>query len=130
MAIRVKWDETQQHVMCWEFVGQWSLDDLITAGQHTGQLLREAASQPVDFMIDVSQGGLIPPRLISYLRQTRLARHPREGLKIIVGADQYLRIFFKEFLRYAPEHWDIRFADTYEEARAMIIAQRPSLSRS
>lgn len=130
MAIHVDWDDPQKEILRWEFVGYWTLDELLQAAQHTTRLLLDDTSTTVDFIINVSQGGLIPPRLLPYLRKTQLRRHPREGIKIVVGADQYLRIFFQEFWRYAPAHWDIRFADTYEEARALIRSQRPSLLRS
>ncbi len=130
MAIQVEWDDQEQHIVRWRFIGHWTLDDLIKAAKFTERRFLDEATQPIDFIIDVTHGGLIPPRLMPFARGVHVAEHPLEGMKIFVGADRYLHIFFAEFSRYAPAHWDIRFAESYEDARAIIRAQRPTLLRS
>jgi hypothetical protein len=129
MGIQVRWDNAEHNILLWEFNGRWTVDNII-AGIETSDRYLNQATERVDFIIDVSEGGLIPPQLLRFVRNHHHKPHPMEGKKVVIGADRYLRLFWRELARYVPRHWQIEFAETYEAARAIIEAERYPALRS
>jgi hypothetical protein len=123
MGIHVQYDATPPTLIVWTMTGRWTITDLQRALQTNDRLL-DSAEQRVDFIVDVSQGGLIPRPFIGFLRKVETQPHALEGMKVVVGADHYLRVFWEGIARYVPDYWQVCFVDSVEEARAYLAAQR------
>ena len=126
MGIHVQQDQIQPTIILWTMTGHWSVADLEQALQVNAQLLA-AATQRMDFVIDISRGGLIPPQFIGFLRKYKSSHHPMEGFKVVIGADHYLRIFWQGLSDYLPRYWQVHFADSMVAARALLAKQRDSI---
>jgi hypothetical protein len=121
MGIQLKWCDDAHSLIYWRFEDGWTIEHLQTALAENCEMMNTVQAR-VDLILDVSGGGLLPPDLIRFLRYYRIDPHPLSHMKIIIGANEYLRLFWRNVAPLTPKNWRILFAGSLEEAR-MIIEQ-------
>lgn len=127
MGICVEKRGADDGILFWHFRGQWTwghLDEALKAShQYTGGLHKR-----VDFILDIRDMSLPPADLVSQLRQRarRAPDDPHTGMKIVVGADSYLKLLWQFTAPYLRPCWQIHFADTAAEAVCLIFTNRAS----
>lgn len=123
MGIHIGWCDDDQTIILWRFETRWTLADLQTTLAEN-QATLHAADQRIDFILDITEGGLAPLKFTWFMRNYREDPHPLEGIKIVIGADEYLRFFWRKIAGFATEHWQIQFADSLADAQAIIQQDR------
>ena len=126
MGIQLNWDDDIHSIIYWRFEERWTIEHLEAAVVRNLQML-DTASDRVDLILDISQGGLVPLNLVRFIRYYRVTPHPLSHLKILVGADDYLQLLWRNIAPFAPRHLQIEFADSLDEARKIIEQDREQM---
>ena len=111
----------------WRFEDGWTIEDLQAALVENRSMLN-TVHERVDLILDVSQGGFLPHNIIRFLRYDCIETHPLSHMKIIIGTNEYLRLFWRNVEPLTPRHWHILFAMSLEEARMMIEQDRSPIA--
>ena len=123
MGIQLKWYDDARSVIYWRFEEGWTIDHLEEALVENRELLNTADTR-VDLILDMSEGGLVPPNLVRFLRYYPINPHPLSHMKIIIGGNEYFPLFWSNLAPLTPRHWHIHFAGSVNEARTMIEQDR------
>ena len=123
MGIQLRWYDDAQSMIYWRFEDGWAVEDLQAALADNRQMLNTVQHR-VDLIMDVSQGGLIPPDVIRFLRYHPIETHPLSHMKIVIGTNEYLRLFWPNVAPLTPRRWRLLFAGSLEEALTMIEQDR------
>ncbi len=127
MAVRVEWDNKEKTVIRYSLEGQWTWDELLEAVATSNAML-DAAGHKIHFIHDASNSKGIPNGALSQLKRFIGKEHPNTGHSVIVGGRGSAIMLARGLLgmvdRVYKKDWAFMFADTLEEARAM-LAQLP-----
>lgn len=121
MAINVEWHNEAQTILKWDFIGRWNWRELNRALERTAHLL--ADHERLDAVIyDVSLSGLLPADIVPHLRDVpyKPPQMVSESRKIVIGADEYLQIFWNTFIELLPDTWQVEFAETLDSALTLL----------
>jgi len=124
MGIRVMWDNSERTIIRYEFETRWSWGDLYAASDE-GTALLDSVGHRVDFIADLRGTSHLPGDFMQHAGRIAGGTHPRRGIVVVVGASPVLRGLSNTvgfLFRKATK--DLRFADTLEEARTLIAAER------
>lgn len=127
MGIQLSWDDDTHSIIYWRFEDRWTIEHLEAAVVKNREML-DTVSERVDLILDISRGGLVPLNLVRFIRYYRITPHPLSYLKILVGADDYLQLLWRNIAPFAPRHLQIEFADSLDEARKMIAQDREAVT--
>lgn len=123
MGIRVEWDNKDKTVIRYSLEGQWTWDDLLDAVATSNAMLDEAGHK-IHFIHDASTSKGIPNGALSQLKRFIGKEHPNTGRSVIVGAQGNAIMLARGLLgmvdRVYKKDWAFMFANTLEEARAML----------
>ena len=126
MPINVGWDSSDHRIVQIVFQRGWTWLDLNLAVRQADELI---TSQPhtVHLVIDIHDAGGLPGDFISRAGELFAQGDARsnEGQKIVIGAGTLIKIAYKGFLKVYGNKLEGRpfiFADTLDEARAMLVA--------
>ncbi len=121
MGITLTWYDEQKHIILWAYQGRWTADEFDRATEEASQLI-DTVDYPVGVIVDFSHSTLMPPNIMMRFRQSaqQAIGHPNNTVRVIVGADYYLKIFLNTLFTLAPPAWYSYFASTREEAAALI----------
>lgn len=129
MPIQTTWDDEQRSAVRYIFDGSWTWDDLKAAFDTAHQLL-DTIDYSADTVIDMRASKTLPDHAISGIRRIGIDQvgHPNHSrLTVFVGlslfAKQILFITMRTFKSLQAQN-DFHFADTIEEARAIIRRER------
>jgi hypothetical protein len=126
MPVDFAWNEPEQKIMHYTFVGKWSWDQVYDVFQASWA---EAAQLDhiVDSISDMTQASSVPPSAMTHVRSLGQKRPLNTGVMIIVGANNYVRIAMQSFQQIIAatlkRDLQIQFVKTMDEAYA-IIAQK------
>jgi hypothetical protein len=125
MTINVSWDSDQKTIIRWDFKGVWKWDDFNRAREKSFELM-DTVDHIVDFMIDTRECSLVPHDLASRIKEIayKYPRHRNGGIKVVLGTDSYLQLFWNIFSAILPRNYRAYFASTPEEARDFIRTYR------
>lgn len=117
MSINVKWDNAEQTIILWTFIGRWSWGEYDSALTEATTLL-DSVKHHVDFLYDLREMSILPPDLITQFKTRYLKKHPNTRLFLVVGIDSYLQLLWNTFtaLPYA-RHLRARYFDSLDDAR-------------
>ncbi len=123
MGIKTAWDNPEQTILRIEFEDRWQWAEFDAAWE---TVLAAVAGRPqhLDFIFDVTRSTLMPPDLGYRLRQGQYMIGRKDSLRIVVGADRFVKILI-EFIARMFNNQRLHFVETLEEAH-MLIAQHRS----
>jgi hypothetical protein len=132
MGIRVRWDNDEKTIVRWDFDGPWKWDEFFVA-QHESNLLLDSVDYLVDIIGNVQNSRILPPSALTVYRSTLKKAAPNMGIIVLVGSSTFIQqmvnIFMKLF-RFKGPGTDFRFANTDDEARAVIAEYRSRIRMS
>lgn len=123
MAIKVARYSEEPDILWWRFDGHWTWHHLDEALYQSCQMAGPD-SQRFDVILDVRDMGLPPSDLVLQLRQRAENSRWKCGIQIIVGADYYLTLLWAFLADHLPGQWQVHFANTIQDARSLICANR------
>jgi len=117
MGVHVEWDNEEMTAILWSFVGRWTWGEFDDAMRAATAML-ETVEHQVDCILDVRQMMILPPDVVSRVKEHYLRRSDNAGRILAVGLDANLQLFWDTFttLPYA-QHLKAHYFDTLEEAR-------------
>ncbi len=124
MSIHVNWDNADETILLWTFVGRWTWGEYDDAFKQANAML-DAVDHGVDFLYDVREMSILPPDLITQFKLRYLTKHANTRQFLVVGVDNYLQLLWNTFtnLPYA-RHLRVLYFDSLDEAREF-SQQRP-----
>ena len=123
MAIKVARYSEEPDILWWRFDGRWTWHHLDEALNQSGKMAG-SDNQRYDVILDVRDMGLPPCDLVLQLRQRAVKGKRNGGIQIIVGADYYLTLLWAFLADHLPGQWQVHFANTVQDARCLICANR------
>lgn len=120
MSVHVQWDNEEQTIILWSFVGRWTWGEYEDALNAASALL-DQVEHTVDYIYDVRRMNILPPDVVTRFKAKYLKQPPKTGRFVAVGVDHNLRLVWNTFtdLPYA-HHLRVEYADTLEEAREIL----------
>ena len=117
MSVHVEWDNQDATIILWSFIVRWTWGEFDDAVK-TVSTMFETVDHAVDFIIDVRQMSILPPDVVSHIKQKYLGKPEKMGRFVAVGMDANLRLFWDTFtdLPYA-RHLKAYYFETLDEAR-------------
>ena len=120
MAISVQWDNLEQTIVRWDFVGEWDWAMYLDA-QRQSNMLIQSVEHHVDVIGDVSRSPLLPKNALGNYNSFQRNTLDNHGLIVLVGTSSFVRNMVTMFTKlYKVSGQGFAFADTLEEARAML----------
>lgn len=119
MGISVQWDNSEQTIIRFAYVGNWSFGDLFDAMQDARTLM-DTVDHPVHGIIDMRESKLMPNGALSLGRNVTMRKHPNQGRTVIVGASGFARTLYDVYRKVYRTTFDesaYAFANSLEEAR-------------
>jgi hypothetical protein len=118
MSVHVEWDSPEKTAIRWTFVGRWTWGEY-DDGLKVAHSLLETVDHPVDYIVDVSKMGILPPDVVKRVKANYLVQPGNLRYLLAVGFDPNLRLFWDTFtdLPYA-RHLKLDYFETLDDARA------------
>lgn len=128
MAIDIYWHNQDKTIMVQRFVGDWSPSDVYWMVDKCAKMMA-SVSHKVDFIVeyvDSSQSltKLIASSNISLRRYIDKYTAPNAGIVVLVGANTLLKTTLKVSILRPKALVNSAFADSFEDALALIDAKR------
>ena len=130
MGIRVDWYDFNEAILGWKFKGVWGWAELDAAIKETQDHAQELNGD-LNVIYDVRQMGLVPVNMVSGLRNLVGIdlSYRGNGINVVVGADYYLKLLWHFMAVNFPPRWQVHFANTYDEATAIIESLQQEADR-
>jgi hypothetical protein len=125
MPIEIAWLDEEKTIFVGTFMGNWTWDDYINSAPQVIEMIM-GLDYRVDQIIDMRESGPIPsgPALMNLHRSDNLTRHDYEGVVVLVGASSILHGLVSALAMTNPERSPRLFAESMEEAIALIQTDR------
>ncbi len=126
MAIHVSWGNTEQTIIYWQFEGRWQWSEFDRAWATSGEWMQGTPHQ-VDFILDFQASTLMPPNIISRMRETtyeRLKKFQGRNMNVFLCDDMLLRLMLTSFASLFVPDLLYAFAKDPDEAQAIIAKYR------
>lgn len=134
MSIQLNWCNEEKTILCHNYEGTWTLEDLHNMIDKSYSLIDSVGHAGiVDIIADVSQSQTPPGKLLSVSRHYRSKRHERQGIQVVVGTSlrlSFMKIITQTAMAIIPQARNVRFASTVEEAHQIIKSNRQQLHHS
>lgn len=125
MAIRVYWDDEEQTTLHMAAIGVWTWHEYGDALTQAHRMMDSAPHDTIDLIIDMRESPLIPSNVLSHLSGLPTLRHPKSGLKIVVGVSAFARALFAAMKRINPQGMSrVVFAYNLDEAHDVLRERR------
>lgn len=125
MSITVFWDETDSHVIRWEFVGHWTWEEYFTAYQRSNEMCFSRSPARVDMIADISRAPALPQNALSNIGRASLKGPDNWGISVVVGANPFINAMIHAGkLAYRTAATKYFTAKTVHEALVIIHQQR------
>lgn len=119
MPVEARWLDDERQIVIYEFVGQWSIEELRVTFAAERAMIAESL-RPIAYINDYSLSTRIPLDVVLRAREF-IPMMDTAIPTYIVHADTIVRFMAEAVLRLLPS-LSIRFASSLEEARRMIAA--------
>jgi hypothetical protein len=119
MAWHVSWFDKQETTILVKLAGNWSWRDF-EAASCQGLALRTSKPYTVNIICDLTEGRETPDnKVLAPVMRVYARCSANSGLKIMVGATQFVQVAISVITKVMGGNSDFRYADTIEEAAAM-----------
>lgn len=120
--IEVCWDNLEQTIVRWDFVGDWDWKMFQEAQQQSDKLL-QSVEHRVDIIGDVRNSPVLPKNAFGNYNKFQRNTLDNKGWIILVGANPFVKSMVTIFDKlHRVSGLGFAFADTPEEARAMLAS--------
>jgi len=126
--IDVRWHTDKGCILLLTFEQGWTWETFVHAGYQCNDMM-DTVSHPVIQVFDMSQTDNIPGNMFKHRRPIFSSDiHPNLQQVIIGGANKYMQAVYRALTNVLPaalvNGWHITFADTLEEALALVDSAR------
>lgn len=122
MAIEVTWDTPERTAIRWDFIGQWTQEDLFNAEEATDALLLQAPEGVVDLVLNLGDTTYWAQNAIIAMKNILKRTSRGTGVKIIVGASGVTQRLLTVFSKMdKPFVEGLTFVTTMDEAREILV---------
>ena len=126
MSISVQWDNPEQTIVRWDFDREWTWE-MFQEAQYTSNQLIQSVRHRVDIIGDVRRSPSLPHNPLFKYNVFQRNTPENAGLIVLIGVSGFVKSMVLLFDRvYRFRGLGITFADTLDEARAMLGAQSQS----
>jgi hypothetical protein len=123
MPITTDWDNPEKTIIRYHYGGKWNLTEFYAAFE-TAHKMIDTVNHQVHLIIDVRNSNILPNGVLSQGRTAaNRAKHPNQGIIVIVGASGLIRGMFDVFKKLYGRNVDInsyKFASSLEEAHKIL----------
>lgn len=119
MPVEARWLDDERQIVIYEFVGQWSIEELRVTFAAERAMIASAA-RPIAYISDFARSTRIPLDIVIKTGEFIPQMDPSIP-SYVVYADTTARFMTEAVLRFCPQLL-IRFADNLEDARKQIEA--------
>jgi len=128
MGITIDWEGTDNKIIRITYQKPWDWDDF-DAVFYSMIIMLDSASQTVDLVFDIRNGGFPPPGAVTRFKRVGEINHPNGGMIIFIGGSSavmnFVNLFIKVYGRaFRPPNFI--FVASPEEAHRLIYEQRSS----
>lgn len=124
MGIRVYWGDERQTLVCYEFNGAWSWDDLHFAVRQAA-VLQRTVTHRVDVIFDMRESGRIPANPMGNFRVVAEGQPPNVALGVFIPLKRFLVALLEALAKFSPAMQQYyRIAETWDDAVKMIDHDR------
>ncbi len=125
MGVTIKWDDTNQTTLRYDISGNWTWDELHAGQEHVFNVMDTAAQARIYAIIHFTEGRIhIPRGMMQQFSKLIIHSHPKAGLTVIVGANQWMKriaVLLKNiYTTMTGQQVDFIYADSLEQARQLI----------
>ena|SRR5689334_12914000 len=121
MTIEVKWDNDEQIIIRWNFVGRWTEQELHEAIRQSNELV-EAQDHTVNHIIDFSRAEGLPPNIISGAKNAINQMPKNLGQVVVLTEGRAINVMAEALQRFSWFSNKIHLAKNDAEAKAFIEA--------
>lgn len=126
MPVSVRWENDEQTIIQFDFVGKWTWDEFHTVYPQNLAML-DSVDYKVAFIVDMLRSDGLPGGALRQLKRVADLNHPNGGLTVYVGLNPLLSALGAAFRRIYPQSaaiYPFDFARSVEEAHAKIAQWR------
>lgn len=125
MGITLKWYDDARTIFLFIIRDPWSWEENQRVTEESYRRIEtEAGSEIVDYIVVLHDASLTAGRLFSNLDYLAYEKHPREGIKYMVGASGFMRMLGATYQQIRGAASDYIFVDTLEDAHDLIQRNR------
>lgn len=129
MTISVGWDNDEQTVLCYQFNGTWTWEDMEVALE-TGFSLTESVTHKVHVVADMRHSGELPHGLILKINKVLMVAPANRGNIVLVGANSEMKTIVRMAGRiHARVAQKISTANSFDDAYA-VLRMKPNPARA
>src|SRR5690606_7828492 len=123
MAIHLDWDDEHKRLILVRVDGRWTWSELERSLENAISMM-DSVSHKVNFIIDIRNGQMDLGSALGQIQKAATPEtHRNEGMKVVVGANRMIRSLYgayRALIQSMGKDQEFHFADTIDEARAMI----------
>lgn len=118
--IQVSWDDEARMVVRYDFDYGWTWPELDAANDTLHAMMKEAAREVCVIAVQNYSQHYMPPNPLSKISTMLPRRTEQVGLTVIVSRSSLVSSIMSLIVKLYPSASHLRFANTVDEARAMI----------
>ncbi len=127
MAITVRWGDSSQTIICYEYVGRWSWAEYQGANDQAVTLARMVDCD-IDIIADFRQSFFLPESAMSSFRKSLATSRLKFNVAVLIFENEFFHRLYGVFRRvYARQSENILIAHSLEEAVEKITTRRAQL---
>ena len=123
MPIDVRWYDDEETIVCYEFTGRWTLEELYTAIDRAHEL-GASRDYTVDMIVDLLGSQRTPRNVLSIVSYASRKKLLNIGAVVLLTRDRVIRSVAGVVIRLTPLRGEYKFAATLEEALDIIERSR------
>lgn len=127
MGMDVRWRDEERTILVWTMQGRWVWREFDAAWQQK-TWLQDSVSHPVYHLFDLREVTLYPADFVRRVRGRYSDPHPMTVLRVVVGADRWIQVFYNMFTMLYYPQLEAHFFDYMDEALDFIEAHKRGIS--
>ncbi len=124
MPVRVYWEDESHTLVHYDFVGNWTWDELYPAYYQAIEM-EKSVTYRVDVILDMRQSRRIPANVLMHVKNISDKQPPNIGLSVLVSNSAFLASMYKIGVQFYAKIGHYFFLTTsLDEAYQMIAKAR------
>jgi hypothetical protein len=123
MKIEPIWDNEQKTIIRHVFQRGWGWTDFHQALEQASTMM-STVDHRVDVILDFREASIIPSGAITQVKKAYSnPKHPNVGTTVVIGANNFMQALVQVGTKLSPgtlQNWDVKFANTLEEAYSQL----------
>ncbi len=88
--IKVTWQDIDQRILLWEFIGSWEWDEYLESVKIAYEMVRSVAPNRVDIIAALAQSSGLPANVVSKVAQASRTMPKNWELTVVVGGGTFI----------------------------------------